>query len=213
MQRLEVESKFELSAEGFECLKHLGRIHQREDQLNVYYDAQWLLADNSVTLRIRFIRGGDPLLTLKIPVSHAGYQRVMREFELRLPAHSAAPFHSPRPISIDIDRDLPEQWRKHLLGLQVRQVYRVGWVRNTRLLLSIDALGQLELDRLELPDGSVVYEAEIETNSQSAQERLVELVRRHVPDAAPCAISKFQRFRQAATHALRAATAAAVSNR
>src|SRR5689334_13004008 len=70
MHHLEVESKFELSAEGFERLKNRGAIGRCEDQLNVYYDAQWTLADHAATLRIRFHRGSDPLLTLKIPVSH-----------------------------------------------------------------------------------------------------------------------------------------------
>jgi inorganic triphosphatase YgiF len=201
MQHLEVETKFEITAADFERLQSIGRVSRREDQLNVYYDAQWTLAERSATLRIRFNDASDPVLTLKVPVSHDGVQRVMREFEVTLPRCHPSLLPSPHPTSIDVERELPEQIRDYLLCLGVTRVNRVGWVRNTRLVLEIADIGRIELDRLCLPDGSVVHEAEIETSSASVQERLARLVCSYVPAARPSSVSKFQRFHQAATSA------------
>lgn len=198
MQHLEVETKFELTANGFECLKAIGRVCRREDQLNVYYDAEWKLANNSATLRIRFHDRSNPVLTLKIPICRSGAQRVMRELEIALSRQGPMLLRSQHPTSIDVERDLPKELGQYLLCIGVHHVQRVGWVRNTRLVLEISDVGYIELDRLELPDGSVVHEAEIETESAWAQERLAQIVCRHVPDAKPSTANKFQRFRQAA---------------
>jgi uncharacterized protein YjbK len=197
MQHLEVETKFELSANGFECLKTIGRVCRSVDQLNVYYDAGWKLADNSATLRIRFHDRSNPVLTLKIPILRSGAQRVMRELETVLSRQGPMLCRSQHPISIDVERDLPEEVAQYLLCIGVHHLQRVGWVRNTRLVLEIGDVGHIELDRLELPDGSVVHEAEIETESTWAQERLAQIVCRHVPDAKPSTTNKFQRFRRA----------------
>jgi hypothetical protein len=64
-------------------------------------------------------------------------------------------------------------------------------------VVEIVDIGQIELDRLELPDGSVVYEAEIESDSDWAHEHLAQLVWQYAPDARPSTESKFQRFRAA----------------
>jgi len=197
VSHLEVETKFELSVDDFECLKALGRVAHYEEQLNVYYDAHWKLADNAVTLRIRFNDGSDPVLTLKMPISQTGTRRVMREFEIVLSRNEAIPFRSHHPMRIDIERELPDQLGEYLLHLGIRHVHRVGWVRNTRLVLEIENVGHIELDRLELPDGSVVHEVEIESDSESAHRRLEQIICLHAPHARPSSISKFQRFRHA----------------
>ena len=199
MQRLETESKFELTPEAFERLKALGNIARQEDQLNVYYDAQWKLAEHSATLRVRFHAGARPVLTLKLPVSHAGSHRVMKEFEVVLSNKRGSCLRSPRPNSIDIETQLPKQFRDRLRELGITQVQRVGWVRNMRVVVIIENMGQLELDRLELPDGSVVHEVEIESRSESVRNHLADVVCRYAPDAMPSKINKFQRFRLAAT--------------
>lgn len=201
LQRLEVETKFEVSASDFERLKSIGRVCRREDQLNVYYDAEWKLADSAATLRIRFHDGSEPVLTLKTPASVSGAQRVMREFEIILARPDSMLFRSLHPISIDVEKDLPNELGECLLYLGVNRVQRVGWVRNTRLLLEIGEVGAIELDRLELPDGTIVYEVEIETDDEWAQEHLAQILYRHVPDAKPSSVNKFQRFRKAATDA------------
>jgi hypothetical protein len=205
MQNLEVETKFELTPDGFERLKSVGSISRCEEQLNVYYDAQWKLADRSSTLRIRFYDASPPVLTLKIPVTENGDQRVMREYEIALVPHHSSLGRSCRPPSIDVEHELPREFGEWLLVLGVKQVQRMGWVRNTRIVLNVDSVGQLELDRLELPDGTVIHEVEIESPDDWVHERLSRFVCRYAPDAKPSRISKFQRFRAAVT-SLREAT-------
>jgi uncharacterized protein YjbK len=200
-QQLEVETKFELTADGFRELQAIGRICGKQDQLNVYYDADWKLAESSATLRIRFSCSSEPVLTLKVPVSRSGAVRVMQEFEIGLVSHRSTLCRSKRPTAIDVERELPSELGDSLMCLGVYHVRRVGWVRNTRLAIEVSEVGRIELDRLELPDGSIVHEAEIETNSDWAQQRLAELVCNHAPEAKPSTINKFQRFRQAAMHA------------
>jgi uncharacterized protein YjbK len=197
MQRIEHESKFELPADGFERLKSAGRIAKCEEQLNVYYDQNWVLADHAATLRVRFPAGDVPVLTLKIPVSQSGAKRVMKEMEVSFDPNSAPPLASPRPSVIDVEHELPNYLATYVLALGVRRLYRVGWVRNTRLVVDVESCGQLELDRLELPDGKVVYEAEIESADDEQQKRLARFVCQNVPEARPSQLSKFQRFRQA----------------
>lgn len=203
MQHLEIESKFELSAEDFEILKHLGVVIQRKQQLNVYYDTHWKLADSASTLRIRFDDDSDPVLTLKVPVARTGPKRTMREFEFALPAYRSVLSRSRHPAAIDVGRELPQELSDCLLFLGVNRVERVGWVRNTRFVLAIESFGQIELDRLELPDGSVVHEAEIESHDPGAHEYLARLVCERAPAATPSKLSKFQRFRDAVTTLLK----------
>lgn len=209
MQHLEVESKFELTASDFERLKSLGHVSRCADQLNVYYDEQWRLADSSSTLRIRFDDHSGPVLTLKVPVSHVGEKRVMREFEIKLAHQPASQLGSPHPTAIDVTKELPAELSEYLLVLGVRQLQRMGWVRNTRLVLDVHGVGTVELDKLELPDGSVVYEAEIESDSSPVHDSVVSWVCLHAPEARPSRISKFQRFRIAAS----SMTAAVLSGR
>lgn len=189
MAHLEVESKFEVPADGFETLKQAGTLERREEQLNVYYDANWVLANSSATLRVRINSRGESVLTLKLPISLSGNQRVMKEFEM--PTTKC-------PRSIDIDRHLPREFANALSAFGIQKVERVGWVRNTRFVVALGGIGDVELDRLRLPDGTVFHEAEIETTSELAQERLADLVYDLVPAAKPSRVSKFQRFRQAA---------------
>jgi hypothetical protein len=163
----------------------------------VYYDAGWKLADIASTFRIRFFDASDPVLTLKIPIAQHGEQRIMREFELTLPWHTPHLLASCRPAKIDVERELPEEIGECLLVLGVHQVQRMGWVRNTRIVLDILSLGQIELDRLELPDGSVIFEVEIESADDAVHENLARIIRSYAPDAQPSRVSKFQRFREA----------------
>ena len=138
------------------------------------------------------------MLSLKIPVSRHGAQRVMQEIEVTLPKHSQSRLKSQHPMCIDVEHELPEQFGEYLLCLGVRRVERVGWVRNTRLVLEIEDHGQIELDTLELPDGSVVHEVEIESANDSVHEHLTQLVCQHAPQAMPSTVSKFQRLRRIA---------------
>ncbi|HXE59100.1 MAG TPA: CYTH domain-containing protein [Gemmatimonadaceae bacterium] len=198
MRHLEFETKFELTAGSFDRVKSMGRISRRDDQLNVYYDAAWRLADSSSTLRIRFHQRADPILALKIPIDFIGATRVMQEFEVILSRRNSVFARSRHPTVIDVQADLPRELGSRLLSLGLERVERIGWMRNTRLVIEIGDVGCIELDRLQLPDGTVVHEAEIETEKVSVQERLSALLCRHAPDALPSTMNKFQRFRRAA---------------
>jgi hypothetical protein len=194
MQHLEVESKFELSEQDFERLR---------------YDAHWQLADRASTLRIRFCGGKQPVLTLKAPFGQEGAKRTMREIEIPLSRHCRFGLRSAHATSIDVENELPGELRDYLLTLGVRSLRRVGWVRNIRFVLEVRDLGEIELDRLELPDGTTVFEAEIETDNAWVHERLSQLVCTLAPAAKPSLLSKFQRFRTAAARAPRAHECAA----
>lgn len=196
--KLEVESKFELDQAGFERLMSAGRVAGCEEQLNVYYDSRWLLAEHSATFRIRFRSGDAPILTLKLPVMVEHGRRVMREFELPLSDPSMR--HALRcsaGLRIDVAAQLPVEMREQLLRLGVALLERVGWMRNARFLVEVGHVGCLELDRTLLPDGRVVYEAEIETDDDSVHDYLCNFVRMAAPSARRSEVSKFQRFRRA----------------
>jgi uncharacterized protein YjbK len=199
MSQLEIESKYELTAADFERLLTLGQVSSCADQLNVYYDAEWKLADSASTLRIRFGASIDPVLTLKVPVAQNGSRRVMREFEIRLARDNATSTGSHHPAAIHVERDLPSELRYYLVQLGVNKLVRMGWVRNSRTVLEVSGIGSLELDRLELPNGTTYYEVEIESNTDRVHESLVQWVRTYAPDAKPSLVSKFQRFRAAVT--------------
>jgi uncharacterized protein YjbK len=191
----EIETKLELDEAGFERLKTLGRVASKQDQLNVYYDCGWRLADAAATCRVRFCGPSDPVLTVKVPVSHSGEQRVMREFDAPVGAGCEAAANVRRRIDVRVD--LPGPVSEALLALSIDFVERVGWVRNRRWVLIFDAIGEIELDELRLPDGTTVFESEIEADDPSVHEALATFIRREVPSARPSKLSKFQRFRQA----------------
>jgi len=195
---LEVETKFEISSGDFDRLQTIGNVRRCERQLNVYYDAHWKLADSACTLRIRLANYSSPILALKVPVSKAGEQRVMREFEVLardLRLESGASLH---PTKIDAERELPDELQQQLARFGVRHLQRVGWVRNTRLTVEVQGIGAVELDRTKLPDGTVAHEAEIESPDAVVQRKLAVLVRHCAYDAKPSHVSKFERFRRAA---------------
>jgi uncharacterized protein YjbK len=199
MPNLEVETKLELNESEYRHLKTLGRITRRESQVNVYFDDQWKLANASATFRIRFLEdGSDPVLTMKVPISHDDDRRVMQEHNMVLNKENRPRIRSLHLTTIGVEEDLPEEFRDYLLHLGIKQIQRVGLVQNSRLLLEIENIGNIELDVLDLPDGTVVHEAEIESDDASVRERLAGFVRQHAPQAVPSLMSKFQRFRRAA---------------
>lgn len=199
MAKLEVESKFELTEAEFESIRNAWKVRGCRRQLNVYYDLGWRLAELSATLRIRFDEDATPVLTLKVPVSANGAKRTMCEFEVPISEHWRTERGSARPKSLDVQNDLPGNLAGPLEALGVSCLARVGWVRNTRLEVDADGSGVIELDRLELPDGSTFLEAEIETNSQEQHELLTRKLAELAPHARPSRLSKFQRFRAAAS--------------
>jgi uncharacterized protein YjbK len=193
---MEVETKFELNAASFDHLKHVAQVKSCSDQINVYYDRAWRLANHAATFRVRFSKGQAPVLTLKIPVRNRDDVRVMKEYEYRVGGarHVRA---VAQHAEIDVDRELPPDLGLALLRLGVNRLERVGWVRNQRFLLHSPEVGQFELDRLQLPDGRVVYEAEIESEDPQVHERFARWLRSEAPEARASRLSKFQQFRAA----------------
>jgi uncharacterized protein YjbK len=196
--KLEIESKFELDVEGFERLRQSGRIARCEEQLNIYYDFDWHLAETSSTFRIRFRSGDVPVLTFKVPVSVADGRRVMREYELPLTeGELRQQLRCSTATRIDVGAQLPAEIRDHLLQLGIVVLRRMGWMRNARFVVDIEGVGAIELDRTLLPNGRVVYEAEVECEDERIHESLCHFIRIAAPTAKPSGVSKFQRFRTA----------------
>lgn len=195
----EVETKFELDERGFERLKSAGRVEKCTRQLNVYFDANWALANKAATFRIRFTSDGPPEATLKLPITQNDATRTMKEIEVLLREQETADRFSPVPHRrLDVSRDLPVELRSEILRLGVKSLERVGWIRNTRYVVTVEAGGQIELDRTSLPDGSTVFEAEVESPDAAVHRKLSQFILKQVPWAKPSRMSKFQRFRSAA---------------
>src|SRR6266576_5252512 len=93
----EIETKFELDERGFRRLKSSGRVEKCTRQLNVYFDANWVLANKAVTFRIRFTLDAAPQATLKLPVRQDGATRTMKEIEVVLHERRAADHSAPVP--------------------------------------------------------------------------------------------------------------------
>lgn len=195
---MEVELKLELDGASFERLLTMGRLSKRIDQLNVYFDHDWLLADAAITCRVR-VAEGCAMLTVKIPRGRDGSSRAMLELEDVLPSERLAALRSAGVLrsSVSLRDVLPNAIQEEIASLGVSEVACVGWTRTTRYVLSFDELGELELDRVRLPGGKIAYEVEIEHTDPSVRGRLAELVHQLAPEASPSSLSKFQRFRLA----------------
>lgn len=195
----EVETKFELDENGFERLKSAGRIEKCIHQLNVYFDANWVLANRSITFRVRFTPSSPPEATLKLPVTVDGLTRTMKEIDVPVGQLHDSPETVRLPHRhLDVDKDLPTVLKTEMRRLGLKSLERVGWMRNTRYVIRIDTHGSIELDCTILPDGSTVFEAEIESPDSAVHRKLSQFLLSMVPWAQPSRISKFQRFRRAA---------------
>jgi len=192
---LEIETKLELTESDARALLAAGVAGAPVDQLNAYYDSGWRLARSGATLRVRCclgVRGA--VLTAKLPVAWVGATRTMREMETVLGRPIASGRVAPRELAIR--PALPEPIAEALASLGIVRLERVGWLRNRRVTIQVDG-GMLELDRIQLPDGAIVYEAEIEAQDPRVRERLTDIVRRLAPGAQASRASKFERFRRA----------------
>jgi uncharacterized protein YjbK len=190
---LESETKLELTEGEFQVLLAAGTVVSRVEQVNIYFDSEWRLAERAATLRIRLAHGTEPCLTLKLPVRRHGDVRVCREFELALGFRDARR----RASTLHVGHDLPGDIGDELAALGIETLHRVGWVRNTRVVLRLGPSGVVELDHLRLPNRVVVWEAEIEEPDARVRRQLVGLVRALAPASKPSLVSKFERFRRA----------------
>jgi len=192
MHDIEIETKLELCESEYRTLCNLGEVSRNIDQLNVYYDWRWILAGAGCTFRMRFVKGRDPLITLKVPLSFQAATRTATEIEgLASDLFNSRPvLHAPPELFVST---LPRVYASTLDGIGISRLHRVGWTRNRRLVISVPGRGCFELDRLQLPDHTVVFEVEIEHQDQNVQ-KLVELIKHHAPSAQPSQSSKFERF-------------------
>lgn len=189
MSKTEIESKLELSADDFEVLRCSGRIADVDQQLNVYYDCRGQLSVRSATFRVRLRAGRRPVMTLKLPKSREGARRTSVEVEREVTGGERV-----RPPALR-SLDLPNEFAQCLGELGIDRLDRVGWMRNTRYVVFFTGDEHpIELDCTSLPDGSTVYEAEIECDDLAVHERLVDTVYRLARSARPSKTSKFERF-------------------
>jgi len=193
----ETETKLELDANGAERVLALGVVERRIDQLNVYYDDHWRLSGRGITVRIRFVRGERPVLTAKILEAWEGHRRTMQEIEVSLAGGLGSGARS-APRSIDVETDLPADIAAAIRAAGCRQLQRVGWVRNHRTVVALPGAGRVEVDRLRLPDGTTIYEAEIETPDHAVSDRAIAMIRRAVPSATLSRMGKYERFARTA---------------
>ena len=191
---VEVESKLELDFCGFNLLLSSGEMVRKVDQLNIYYDQSWQLADQSSTFRVRFARSESPRVTLKDAQVWEGGRRTTREIEASLYELGFGQFKPPKQIEV---LHLPRELSEPLMSHGISTLIRVGWVRNHRYVIQMHGYGMIELDCLKLPDGRNFFEVEIEEENTFLHQRLVEHVRSIVPNAQRSTLSKFERFRAA----------------
>lgn len=184
---IEVESKFELTEDDFDQLRNSGRVIRCNEQLNVYYDAGGRLASAAITLRVRLTKGIAPRMTLKIPEGLSQEKRRSVEIE--------ADFRSRIPMRLlAVPSDLPQEFASPLSELGINAVERLGWMRTTRWLVAFGDEVEVELDRVDLPGGTVFYEAEVEEAESGKHSRAVAEVRKRASNASPSCVSKFERF-------------------
>jgi hypothetical protein len=195
---VEHEMKFEIDRAGVDTLLSAGVIDKTVEQLNVYYDSSWQLADNASTFRVRFVPSKEARLTFKAPATVVSGVRMSQEIE----ATASSVFRASRCFlacrrEIHVDRDLPEEFCKPLIALGVSTLERAGWMRNRRSVVRFQGVGSVEVDVSGLPNGQEFYEVEIENDNPVIRERIARLVKSIVRDVRVSNISKFQRFRRA----------------
>jgi uncharacterized protein YjbK len=184
----EVEAKLELTAAEFDRLLNAGRLVQKVDILNVYYDTRGALCERAATFRVRHTAGGGTEATLKIPKSQAGCVRTASE----------TTWNSGRlPPQIDLARDVPGNCRQVLNDFGLRRLDRVGWMRTLRLVVDLAVGAAVELDRVRLPGGDTVYEVEVESEDPDTLHAAVRKILALAPSARHSTLSKYERLAQA----------------
>jgi len=190
---VEQETKLQLSSGEARALSTAGRLVKSVDQLNIYYDWEWRLANEGATFRVRLESRGAPIITLKLPLrSKVEGPRRMRELEL---VETQLTLWPSGKRFLNVSEDLLPAFAEPLLRMGMTTLARVGWMRNKRDRLIFDGVGTLELDTVRLPKGVLYHEAEIESPDRVLHTRLTSLVQNLAPHAKPATMSKFALFR------------------
>jgi uncharacterized protein YjbK len=182
----EVETKLELTGEAFQKLLSACRLLKQVEQLNVYYDFEDRLADHAATLRVRYQRCSTPRMTLKIPIESTGGRRTAVEIEEE--ATRSIPARC-----MSVSRDLAPSFTEVLLDFGISKVERLGAMRNRRITARLPRGSEIELDRVELPDGSLFFEVEVENDDPAAHDRAMAEISDLITYSFS-EVSKFQRF-------------------
>lgn len=190
---IENEAKFELSSATYEAILGASRFLHGRLQCNQYFDDDWKLADRGATFRFRIER--ETLCMLKIPAPTT-FDGVRSSLETARPLTEAFVGPLPRSRAFDVSA-LIEDYRVPLLALKVHRLSRLGEMWNDRVTVHLEGLGELELDRASLPDGSLLFELEIERPNAEDIGPVVAELRARWPDLKASELSKFQRFRRA----------------
>ncbi|MFC1662478.1 CYTH domain-containing protein [Gemmatimonadota bacterium] len=193
MAEVERETKLALSPEDYGHLLGAGRVLGCTEQLNVYFHDPARLGESEGYLRVRYSSGKEPVATLKIPLGWSGDLREMLEIER--PLRDMGQALHPRPRRrLMVATDLPEEFGSHFTARGITELERLGWMRNLRCLVDLSVGGIFEVDRTLLPNGEVVFEAEIEAEEETAHRALVARIREFAPSARPSRLGKFSRF-------------------
>ena len=191
----EIETKIELSEQSFRHILSHSSVLETIEQLNVYYDCNDAVAARSGSLRIRYVKGMAPVMTLKLPVDRAGGKRTSSEIE--------APITQRFPPRVLRHSQMPSAIAAAVAQLCTRSPRRLGAMRNTRTVVRLPGGDIVEMDELTLPGGVVFYEVEIEHASDSVHDSAVASIQALTEDWKWSARGKFQRFRAAISRSRR----------
>ncbi len=193
MAQIESEVKLTVSAGDYRHLLDVGRIVECREQLNIYLHDPGRLQEGLGYFRVRFETGKEPVASLKIPVGWEG--DVRRMVEMEEPLQAMGPALYPRPHRrVAVRPHLPTAMARHFLDLGIEELRRLGWMRNRRCFVAFQGAGVAEVDRTILPDGSVQFEVEIETDDGAVRDALVARIRAEAPSARFSELGKFSRF-------------------
>jgi uncharacterized protein YjbK len=192
----EVESKLTISRPDHDQLLKKCHVVKRIDQLNVYFDEQWTLADAGATCRVRCASDESPTFTLKVPLAWEE-DGTRRSIEIEAPVHAACAQFSLFLMALDSEHFAPEV-KGVLRQLNVSTLRRVGRMRNIRQVLRLPSGKTFELDSFSLPDGEHCFEVEVEEENDLKRRAIVSEILKLIPEAHPSQVSKFQRFTEAA---------------
>jgi uncharacterized protein YjbK len=139
------------------------------DQINYYFDTSDLKLTRSRTL-LRIRKAGECVLTLKCGKEvRPGFFDAL-ELESRIPSASLAALVEEPQAILELAFPAIDELKRRFGKLEISLL---GTLHNERVQRTIDGL-VLEVDRVAFPDGSELYELEIETDEISRAEAWVE---------------------------------------
>ncbi|MEO9887878.1 MAG: CYTH domain-containing protein [Balneola sp.] len=193
MKSRELESKFEVSQEDFVKIKETGKIKELREQLNIYFDHENYLSSRSITFRIRVSSKSNPKMTLKIPAhQELGFREVI-EIEKELDSD----FDFSSVSKIDIDNELPKEFRDYLQFFNLKELNKIGSMKTNRWVTYLNPQIEVELDEVELPNGNMFFEVEVENDEYDYRKAAENILKDIAHNIIPSRCSKYERFTEA----------------